>query len=92
MNNVRIRAIKFHGLEVRNAIVHYLSKGIKKPFRERVVEFNAARSEVFCEVINIQIVADFITITFYKDEKSNQMINRELIPSRLIQYIWIEDL
>jgi hypothetical protein len=43
-------------------------------------------------VINIQIVADFITITFYKDEKSNQMINRELIPSRLIQYIWIEDL
>ena len=27
------------------------------------------RSEVSCEAINIQIVADFVTITFYKDEE-----------------------
>ena len=92
MDNVRTKTIKFHGMEVRNAIVHYLSKGIGKPHREKLVEFNAARSEVSCEAINIQIVADFVTITFYKDERANQMIRRELVPSQLIQHIWIEDL
>lgn len=92
MDNVRTKTIKFHGSEVRNAIIHYLSKGTKKPHTEKLVEFNAARSEVSCEAINIQIVADFVTITFYKDERSNQMIRRELVPSQLIQYIWIEDL
>lgn len=92
MNNVGTKTIKFHGLEVRNAIIHYLSKEIKKPHREKLVEFNAARSMVSCEAINVQIVADFVTITFYKNERSNQMIRRELVPSRLIHYIWIEDL
>jgi hypothetical protein len=92
VDNVRTKTIKFHGSEVRNAIIHYLSKGTKKPHTEKLVEFNAARSEVSCEAINIQIVADFVTITFYKDERSNQMIRRELVPSQLIQYIWIEDL
>jgi hypothetical protein len=92
VDNVRTKTIKFHGMEVRNAIVHYLSKDIGKPHREKLVEFNAARSKVSCEAINIQIVADFVTITFYKDERANQMIRRELVPSQLIQYIWIEDL
>ena len=92
MDKTQSKVIKFHGLEVRNIIIHYLSKGIKNPIKEKVVEFDASKSDVSCEAINIQIVADFVTITFYKNESSNLMIRRELIPSRIVQYIWIEDL
>lgn len=92
MHGAQRKIIKFHGLEVKNIIIDYLLKGTKNPVRERAVKFDASKSEVYCETINIQLVADFVTITFYKNESSNLMTRRELIPSRVIQHIWIEDL
>jgi hypothetical protein len=92
VNETRTRIVKFHGLEVKNIIVQYLSRRKTKSVIETVEEFDASKSEVDCEAINIQIVADFVTITFYKNESSNLMIRRELIPSHIIQHIWIEDL
>jgi hypothetical protein len=45
-----------------------------------------------CETLNVQIVSDYVTITFYKKESSNSIIRRELIPTHTVQRIWVEDL
>jgi hypothetical protein len=42
--------------------------------------------------LNIQIVSDYVTITFYKKESSNSIIRRELIPTHSVQHIWVKDL
>jgi len=43
------------------------------------------------ETINIQIVAEYVTITYYKDEGTNLIINRELIPTHSIEHILVLD-
>ena len=45
-----------------------------------------------CETINVQVVADFVTITFYRKESENSIVRRELIPSHAIEHIWVKDL
>jgi hypothetical protein len=44
------------------------------------------------DTVNTQIVADYITITFYREESSNSIIRRELIPTHLVQHIWVQDM
>jgi hypothetical protein len=44
------------------------------------------------ETINVQVVAEYVTITYYKDEASNVIINRELIPTHSIEHIMVSDL
>ena len=39
-----------------------------------------------------QVVAEYVTITYYKDEASNVIINRELIPTHSIEHIMVSDL
>jgi hypothetical protein len=43
------------------------------------------------ETINIQVVAEYVTITYYKDEAANVIINRELIPTHSIEHIMVSD-
>jgi hypothetical protein len=40
----------------------------------------------------VQVVADYVTITFYQNESSNILIRRELIPTHNIEHILIDDL
>lgn len=87
--NNEIKRIKFHGVEVKNVIIHYLVK--KKSDTEIIEEFDAIKSQN-CETINIQVVSDYVTITLYNDESLNSIIRRELIPTHAVQHIWINDL
>jgi hypothetical protein len=45
-----------------------------------------------CETINVQVVSEFVTITFYRDEEANSIIKRELIPTRKVEHIEVRDL
>jgi hypothetical protein len=94
MRNPETKIIKFHGTQVENIIVHYSINQKTDPGTEQEVieEFDALRSQEQCETINIQVVADYITITFYREESSNSIIRRELIPTHAVQHIWVEDL
>jgi hypothetical protein len=90
-NNTKI--IKFHGTEVKNIILQYLVKdNSSQDSKEVINEFNGVNSEQQCETINVQVVAEYVTITFYKKESSNTIIKRELIPTHRVQHIRIEDL
>jgi hypothetical protein len=86
------KIIKFHGTKVNNILIHYLSKQQKKDVIELIEKFDAVKSKVNCETVNIQVVAEFITITFYGNENSNLIVSRKLIPTHAVQHIWIEDL
>jgi hypothetical protein len=44
------------------------------------------------ETINIQVVAEYVTITYYKNEAANVIINRELIPTHSIEHIMVNDI
>jgi hypothetical protein len=86
------KIIKFHGAEVNNVIILYSIRPYSKPVTVVIEEFDALKDPERCETINIQVVADFITITFYKQESSNSIIRRELIPTHTVEHIWITDL
>jgi hypothetical protein len=86
------KIIKFHGAEVNNVIILYSIRPYSKPVTVVIEEFDALKDPEWCETINIQVVADFITITFYKQESSNSIIRRELIPTHTVEHIWITDL
>ena len=86
------KTIKFHGLEVPNVIVRYTQREVNKPDAIKIQEFDARKDPQICETINIQVVSDFVTITFYKQESSNSILRRELIPTHSVEHIWIEDL
>jgi hypothetical protein len=86
------KIIKFHGAEVNNVIILYSIRPYSKPVTVVIEEFDALKDPEQCETINIQVVADFITITFYKQESSNSIIRRELIPTHTVEHIWITDL
>jgi hypothetical protein len=88
----REKTIKFHGTEVANIIILYAVKPRSRGDKETLEEFNAAKNPEICETLNIQVVADYITITFYREESSNSIIRRELIPTHLVQHIWVQDM
>ena len=88
----REKRIKFHGTEVANITILYAVKPRSCGDMETLEEFNAAKSPEICETLNTQVVADYITITFYREESSNSIIRRELIPTHLVQHIWVQDM
>ena len=92
MNMNKKKVIKFHGTEVKNIIINFLQSQNKNANTNIIKEFNALNSSETCETINIQVVADFVTITFYQNEKTNIMLKRELIPTHAIEHILIDDL
>jgi hypothetical protein len=77
------KAIKFHGNEVANVTIQYTT---------RTQEFDALKDTRPCETINVQVVADFVAITFYRQERTNSIICRELIPLHAIEHVWVKDL
>jgi hypothetical protein len=85
------KTIKFHGLEVDNVIIHYSQKTRSKP-KKTIEEFDAAKYQQVCETVNVQVVSDFVTITFYKNEKANSIIKRELIPTYNVEHVWVKDM
>ena len=92
MHENREKLIKFHGTEVKNIIINFSRIQINNPSTKVIEEFNAIKSSENCETINVQVVADYVTLTFYKNESSNILIRRELIPTHNIEHILIEDL
>jgi hypothetical protein len=86
------KTIKFHGLEVANVIVRYSQKEVNKPDAIKIHEFDARKDPQICETVNIQVVSEFVTITFYENESDNKVIRRELIPTFIVEHIWISDL
>jgi hypothetical protein len=85
------KVIKFHGSEVLNVTILYSRKPNAKPITIRMEEFDALKDPRPCETINVQVVADFVTITFYRHESTNSIIGRELIPLHAIEHIWVKD-
>ena len=85
------KIIKFHGTRVNNVIIHYTSRPWDNPEMMAVSEFNTSKITGKFETINIQAVADYITITFYKQERSNLILRREMIPAYKVEHIWIKD-
>lgn len=92
MDEIRDKLIKFHGTEVKNIIINFLRSPTNNPATKVIEEFNAIESSENCETINVQVVADYVTITFYQNESSNILIRRELIPTHNIEHILIDDL
>ena len=86
------KTVKFHGLEVDDVIVRYSQREVNKPAAIRIQEFDARKDPQICETVNIQVVSEFVTITFYKNESENIIIRRELIPTFIVEHIWVSDL
>jgi hypothetical protein len=86
------KTIKFHGLEVDNVVVKYSQREIDNTDKKKVEEFDAKKDPESFETVNIQVVSDFVTITFYKRESDNVVIRRELIPTYSVEHIWVSDL
>lgn len=85
------KIIKFHGTKVDNVIIHYTSRSRDNPEMIAISEFNTSKITGKFETINIQAIADYITITFYKQERSNLILRREMIPAYKVEHIWIKD-
>ena len=85
------KIIKFHGTKVYNIIILYSTRQYFKKVQDTAQEFDALNDAEDCETINVQIVADFVTVTFYEQESSNLIKRRELIPTHTIQHISIKD-
>jgi hypothetical protein len=86
------KKIKFHGLDVENIIIRYATRVHNMPNGFLIEEFDALKDPQDCETLNVQVIADFATFTYYRDEKENSIIRRELIPSHAIEHIWVSDL
>lgn len=86
------KTIKFHGLEVDNVVIRRTTRKDNAPETVKIEEFDAKKDPQKCETINIQVVSDYVTITFYRNESDNAIIRRELIPTHAVEHIWINDL
>lgn len=91
MNYSKKTIVKFHGNEVANIIILYAIRPKANPITEIIEEFDALKVSETCEMINVQVVADFVTITLYKQETTNSILRRELIPLHAIEHIWVND-
>ena len=85
------KIIKFHGSVVENIVIRYATRVHNMPNGFLIEEFDASKDPQPCQTLNLQVVADFVTITFYKDEQENSILRRELIPSHAIEHIWVID-
>ena len=86
------KTVKFHGLEVDNVIVRYSQREINEQDVIKIQEFDARKDPQIYETVNVQVVSEFVTITFYKNESKNIIIRRELIPTFVLEHIWVSDL
>ena len=86
-------SIKFHGVRVKNVVITHLRRTSNTSTVEKLDILTAKyeRNQAI-ETINIQVVADYVTITYYKDEAANVIINRELIPTHSIEHIIVNDI
>lgn len=83
------KTIKFHGQQVHDVVVVYTQiRGAQATLEE----FDAAKDPQDCESVNVQVVSEFVTITFYKDEKANSIIRRLLIPTHRLERIEVRDI
>jgi hypothetical protein len=85
------KKIKFHASEVENIVIRYATRVHDTPNGFLIEEFDALKDPELCETVNVQVVADFVTITFYLQEKENSILRRELIPSHAVERIWVND-
>ena len=86
-------SIKFHGVQVKNVIITHLRRTSTSSTVDKL-DISATKYErnQFIETINVQVVAEYVTITYYKNEAANMIINRELIPSHSIEHIMVSDI
>ena len=89
-NNKKV--IKFHSTEVKNIVIKFLQSQKNNPNVKALEEFNGLNSNENCETINIQVVADFVTISYYQNEVANKLFKRELIPTHTVDFIQVFDL
>ena len=89
----RETSIKFHGVRVKNVIITHMRRTSDSTKVEKLDIFTTKyeRNESI-ETINVQVVAEYLTITYYKDEAANIIMNRELIPTHSIEHIAVIDL
>jgi hypothetical protein len=84
--------IKFHGTQVKNVIITQMRRTSESSVIEKLDILAAQHTrDRYVETINIQVVADYVTVTYYKDEKANAIIERELIPTHSIENILVKD-
>ena len=86
-------SIKFHGVRVKNVVITRLRRTSNANTIEKldILTANYERNQNI-ETINLQVVAEYLTITYYKDEATNVIINRELIPTHSIEHIMVNDI
>lgn len=85
--------IKFHGVQVKNVIITHLRRTSELSAIENLDIFKAQHeSNQYVETINVQIVAEYVIVTYYKDEDANAIMHRELIPTHSIEHILVRDI
>lgn len=86
-------SIKFHGVQVKNVIITHLRRTSTSSTVEKLdISTTKYERNQFIETINVQVVAEYVTITYYKNEAANMIINRELIPTHSIEHIMVSDI
>jgi hypothetical protein len=92
-NSRKEPSIKFHGMQVKNVIITCLRRTSNVSTVEKLDILASMRErDQDIDAINIQVVAEYVTITYYKDESANVIINRELIPTHSIEQINVSDI
>jgi len=92
-DSIHETSIKFHGVQVKNVIITHLRRTSGSITVEKLdIATTKYERNQSIETINVQIVAEYVTITYYKDEAANVIINRELIPTHSIEHIIVSDL
>jgi hypothetical protein len=92
-DSIQETSIKFHGVPVKNVIITHLRRTSGSITVEKLdIATTKYERNQSIETINVQVVAEYVTITYYKDEASNVIINRELIPTHSIEHIMVSDL
>jgi hypothetical protein len=91
-DSIKETSIKFHGVRVKNVVITHMRRASNTSTIEKldILTANYERNQTI-ETINIQVVAEYVTITYYKDEAANVIINRELIPTHSIEHIMVSD-
>jgi hypothetical protein len=86
-------SIKFHGIRVKNVIITHMRRTSDSILAEKLnISTTKYERNESIETINVQVVAEYLTITYYRDEAANVIINRELIPTHSIEHIAVIDL
>lgn len=86
-------SIKFHGVRVKNVIIT-LIKRTSGNVKVQKLDISNVKYEPNqnVDVINIQVVAEYLTITYYKDEEANVIARRELIPTHSVEHVMVCDI